>query len=711
MPASGAIRAGRAFVEMSADNDPLFAAFGRAQRRMIRWAEQARRSLSVGVRLVRQSAFYRSLDDAQARFQRARDRMQSAGLVTLRFAVAGTAALGLGVFQLTNAASEAEEVGNRFNQVLQGQALAGEAFVEDMARRVGRSATKLKDKLPSLFALFQGAAIAPGDSRVLSEELLGLSVDFASFQNISDEDALGKFIAALGGSGEVLQTYGIDLKQAAINQKALNTGLDPASLTEQQKLLLRVAIIRERLEEGGVTGDAERTSDGFANQVKRLKDTLFEVSVELGSKLLPIMTRWVSAAGDAALAALAWIRNNGPLLASIAKIAAGLLIAGAGVATIGGLLVAGSFGVGAFGLAIGALKAGLLLVPAAVATVGAGIAALGPLLLPLSGGLLAVATNAGGAAEAAGLLKDVWVGAVKIMSRVWGGVVDALRGGNLEAALGVVSAGVQLGWAQMVTGLQSTWLAFSGFVGNTLDRLYAKIIGGAAFAAAEIANAVGRSLVAFEDTRQGIITELVAKGAQVAGSINSNFDADGFEKILRSNQEADSQRRRNRQVDAAAQRDAFVARFREQANANADGDSSRRDARNDQRLQELQDRRLAAEQKLTDALDTAAKARVDAVGEDAPTATEGADPDSPDAPAPAGGVAELLEQLLQRARGGLEVGANLTGNARGSFDARTFQSFGAQSGTDPALLETARNTKKTNSLLQQGVDRGSLSFG
>ena len=287
MPAPGAIRAGRAFVELFADDSRLVRGLKRAERKLRAFGDSIR---NFGLKL--------------------------AGAVS-----AITAPLGAFTIK---AAADAQESLSRFEQVFKDQAQAAGEFADALATSVGRSKYEIRDALATFQSFFVGLGFGGSESRQLSQRLESLALDFASFNNITDEDAIGRFIAALSGSGEVLDRFGINIKQAALQQELLAMGIRKSwsEVTEQEKALARLNIVTRAMGDQGAIGDAVRTAGSFTNQMKRLRGQVHDTAVEIGNALLPIVTPLVAKVADLAKRISAWVSQNQHLVASVFKIAA-----------------------------------------------------------------------------------------------------------------------------------------------------------------------------------------------------------------------------------------------------------------------------------------------------------------------------------------------------------------------------------------------------
>lgn len=319
MTSAGSIRAARAFVELTVEKAVL------------------KRDL----RLVR------------GLISNALDQIGKAG-AKLTIAGAGGA---LTFAPFIKSASDAQETLNRFKQVFGTQSRAADQFAEELAGKTGRAVSGIRDSLASFDAFFKGLGFDDTRAREMSQTLSELAVDFASFNNMSDSEAVGRFISAMSGSSEVLDRYGINLKQAALEQQLLQSGLadSAASATEAQKAMARLDIIAATMGRTGATGDASRTINQLANSFRSAQAQFSRISQAIGAALLPAVEAIMPAVRDV----LGWVAElieQNPILARVlagtAVAAAGLGVALIGLVAIGKTLFAVSAAITAVGLAM-----------------------------------------------------------------------------------------------------------------------------------------------------------------------------------------------------------------------------------------------------------------------------------------------------------------------------------------------------------------------
>ncbi len=235
-------------------------------------------------------------------------RLEKVATAARRMLLVGGAAIG----GFIKVASDAAETASKFEAVFRDGADAANEWGAALGKSVGRSKTDIQEALSTFQGFFVGLGFGSDKARQLSQDLTALSIDFASFNNLSDEEAAGRFISALSGSSEVLDRFGINIKQAALDAKLLEQGMKGGArgASEQQKALARLAIIMEAMTDQGAVGDAIRTSDQFANRMRRLKGEIKDASIEIGNIFIPAVTESVRKVQELVPKIAEWVQRN-----------------------------------------------------------------------------------------------------------------------------------------------------------------------------------------------------------------------------------------------------------------------------------------------------------------------------------------------------------------------------------------------------------------
>ena len=371
----------------------------------------SRRDIAAGRAYVelytRNSRFLRGLRQAEGGLRQFSNKVadlgkQIAGLGVLTFGL-GVALAGAFAAPI-KAATDLRETVNKFDAVFGDSADDAREWADEWRDAIGRARGETLDSLSAFQGFFTGLGVGSSEASDLSKQMHALGVDFASFQNLSDQEGMKRFISALSGSGEVLDKFGINTKQAALNAKLLEMGLPKISegATELQKVMARMEIIIESMGRQGAIGDALRTSGELSGQMKQLRSAVKDLNSEVGQALLPTVTDLVKQATPIIKAFAIWVVNNKELIVTAAKVAVGIAAIGPVLAIAGGALFIFSRSMGLVSGLMGGLRRMLNMVVGSylqfgaalrMATVGFGQFATG--VVTSAGRMVVSATQAG----------------------------------------------------------------------------------------------------------------------------------------------------------------------------------------------------------------------------------------------------------------------------------------------------------------------------
>ncbi len=550
MATSGAIKAGKAFVRLFVDDDAMQRGLKQAQARLSGFAARSRAVVEIGTKI----------------------NQASNALIAKGTTIAAPILAGVGT--LARYASRAEESTNRFNQVFGSQADAAGRFADQIASEVGRAAIELKDNLSAFQGFSLGLGFDPAEAREVSESLTRLGLDFASFNNLSDQDAFDRLLAAMSGSSEVLAKYGINTKEAAVAQEAMQRGWDPARLTEQQKALARLAIIQRELAKTGAVGDAARTADGYANVMKRLRAVAINVATAVGKTLLPTLTDAAARVAAAGQKAGEWIDRNREIVKAAALGA--LAVAGFGVAMIAVGLALKATAVGFLAVQLVAGTASLLFKTAAAAA-GLFSAALGLISSPA---VIAAAAVAGlglailGAAGTFAPLLQGWQDLRRIAGEAISAIAERLKAGDLAGAAKIGVAGLTAAWRTGLARVEEAFNTFRFNLASAATQVFFDVAGAAVDAVAGIRFAFASLKQWFAmfwadmESRGNESFRLIQYGAERASNAaraaaDGDFDRDAADRQAEESFAADINASATRQRSATQEAEAANARDRD----------------------------------------------------------------------------------------------------------------------------------------------------
>lgn len=209
--------------------------------------------------------------------------------------IAGGFVVGAGLTKLPgllnssiSAASDLSEAQSKVNVVFKDSAGVIHDFTSNAAKSLGVSTSAAESAAGTFGNLFVAMGLGTKPAADLTQGILTLGSDLASFNNIRPEDALEKLRAGLVGEAEPLRALGVNMNAAMVEAKGMEMGLADANgeLSESAKVQARYAIIMEQTKTA--QGDFARTSGGLANQQRILKAQMEDVSAELGTALMPL---------------------------------------------------------------------------------------------------------------------------------------------------------------------------------------------------------------------------------------------------------------------------------------------------------------------------------------------------------------------------------------------------------------------------------------
>lgn len=266
---------------------------------------------------LEKAKFDKSMKATEARLGKLRSGFLLLATAATVFGAAGLAAMG----NVTNAAGDAEESLNRFRAVFGDLADDADAFAHKVAKSIGRMPGQIRDGMAQFQNVFLGLEFGRKEAAKFSKQMIQAALDFASFNNISDEEAVDRFRAALTGSAEVLDQYGINVKATALDQVALKNGIQQTQFAgeEQYKTFLRMTGILQTMGRQGAMGDAEKTADSYVNQLKRLNAQVEQAKIALGQGLMPVVLELLPEIIKGAEGVAEWVRNNQRMITTNAE--------------------------------------------------------------------------------------------------------------------------------------------------------------------------------------------------------------------------------------------------------------------------------------------------------------------------------------------------------------------------------------------------------
>ena len=418
MASSSAIRAGRAFVELFGDDSKLV--------RCLNGAEKKVKDFGKGI--------------------------MSFGGKIMAGGMALTAPLVGALKSFTDWGSELKHMSERTGIGVEALSELGYA-----AKISGSDAETLEAGIRKMSKVIGGA---DEESKAAQKTLSHLGLTIEQLSGLSPEKQF-ELIA-----GRLSQIQDPTLKAALAMEYFGKSG------TKLIPMIGNLSSLRDEAHRLGQTMTAEDAESAHNLEItfEQLWGSIRGGAVAIGSALAPTLTVLTRRATEFIVSVAKWIRDNKELVITFAKIAAGVVAAGAAIVGIGAIV----YGIGmAFGV-LSSIAAGVGAVIGGVATVfGLVGTMLGAILSPLGlilGGLTALAgyflytgqagDYVGGVlgwlGEMFGYLKDVALTA-------WNAISTAIASGDISAAMNVAWTTIKMLWQEGIGWLTGKWIAFKGW--------------------------------------------------------------------------------------------------------------------------------------------------------------------------------------------------------------------------------------------------------
>lgn len=404
---ASAIRAGRAFVELFAEDKRLVRGLKAAQRKLQAWGASV---TAMGRRLFAAGAALAGpLLGAATYFARAGDALDKMSH-RVGASVEFLSKLGYAA-ELGGTSIEAMETGIRRMQRTAYDAANGSSTAARAFQDLGVSVADAGGNLKSTEQLFIESAAA-----------------LSKIENNTHKAALATIIFGRAGTQllPMLQRRGELLDKMA----------------EAETLGLVMS-----------TEDAQAAAD-LTDAMTRLWKSLKMAAAQIGAAVAPLLTELANRVARAGRYVIDLVKNNRELIATAFKIAAGVMAAGVALMAAGGILTGLGMAVGVVikgflmlkaALAVGAAIVGVLLTP--VGALAAGVVALGAYLMKTSG----LADRA--LKWLADSFRQLWEEATASFQ----GIADALAAGDLALAGQVLWASLKLQWQKGVAAVNKLW--------------------------------------------------------------------------------------------------------------------------------------------------------------------------------------------------------------------------------------------------------------
>ena len=196
------------------------------------------------------------------------------------------------------AASDLAEVQNVVDVTFEESASEINAWAKSAASSFGLTELQAKRFSSTLGAMMKSSGLAGAEVTKMSKDLSGLAADMASFYNLDFDTAFDKIRAGISGETEPLKQLGINMSVANLNAFALAQGLTKTfdKMSQGEQIQLRYQYLMQATADA--QGDFARTSDGYANSVRRIETAWESIKASVGELILTPLSQATNATAD-----------------------------------------------------------------------------------------------------------------------------------------------------------------------------------------------------------------------------------------------------------------------------------------------------------------------------------------------------------------------------------------------------------------------------
>lgn len=191
-------------------------------------------------------------------------------------------------------ARDLNEIQSKANTIFGESSRSINDWAGNAAVGFGQSKAQALDAAATFGNMFSQLGMGSGVTADMSQKMVELASDFASFHNADITQVLEAQQAAFRGEYDAVQRFVPTINAAAVEMKALEqTGKESTKeLTAQEKAVAAYALMMEGA--GAAMGDFDRTSGSLSNQQRILSAQWQNLQADIGQALIPALTAIVT---------------------------------------------------------------------------------------------------------------------------------------------------------------------------------------------------------------------------------------------------------------------------------------------------------------------------------------------------------------------------------------------------------------------------------
>nr|DAX10501.1 MAG TPA: minor tail protein [Bacteriophage sp.] len=251
----------------------------------------------IGLNLVlNKQGFSKSLNAVQEQANSVSNNMKSSlkklgAAIVAAFSVAAIKQFGQ---QCIESAAQVNAANSQFEQTFGSIESQAKSAIQSVAKESGILETRLQGVGTSIYAFAKTTGMDSANALNMMQEALQVTADSAAYYDRSLEDTAESLKSFLKGNFENDAALGLSCTETTRNAAANKLyGKSFTELSESQKQLTLLQMVKDANQLSGAMGQASRESDGWENVTGNLKESWNQLLAVIGKPILQVATNIV----------------------------------------------------------------------------------------------------------------------------------------------------------------------------------------------------------------------------------------------------------------------------------------------------------------------------------------------------------------------------------------------------------------------------------
>lgn len=251
----------------------------------------------IGLNLVlNRQGFSKSLNAVQEQANSVSNNMKSSlkklgSAIVAAFSVAAIKQFGQ---QCIESAAQVNAANSQFEQTFGSMESQAKSAIQSVAKESGILETRLQGVGTSIYAFAKTTGMDSANALNMMQEALQVTADSAAYYDRSLEDTAESLKSFLKGNFENDAALGLSCTETTRNAAANKLyGKSFTELSESQKQLTLLEMVKDANKLSGAIGQASRESDGWENVTGNLKESWNQLLAVVGQPILQVATQVV----------------------------------------------------------------------------------------------------------------------------------------------------------------------------------------------------------------------------------------------------------------------------------------------------------------------------------------------------------------------------------------------------------------------------------